>query len=70
VGDEAYVTGRFRGTHRGDLVTPLGTLPASGRSLDLPFVDYFRVVDGLVVECEAVRDRLAMVLQLDGAPVR
>jgi predicted ester cyclase len=42
VGDEVYVTGRFRGTHQGDLVTPLGTLPAAGRSLDLPFVDCFR----------------------------
>ena len=70
VGDEVYVTGRFRGTHQGDLVTPLGTLPAAGRSLDLPFVDCFRVVDGLVVECEAVRDRLDMILQLGGVPVR
>ncbi len=70
MGDQVYVTGRFKGTHEGDLVTPVGTLPASGKSLDLPFVDYFRVVDGLVVECEAVRDRLGMILQLGGIPTR
>jgi hypothetical protein len=70
LGDEVYVTGRFKGTHEGDLVTPVGTLPASCKSLDLPFVDYFRVVDGLVVECEAVRDRLDMILQLGGIPIR
>jgi len=65
-GEEVYVTGRFKGTHIGDLATPIGTLPASGKTLDLIFVDYFRVVDGKIVECEAVRDRLAMVLQLGG----
>ena len=69
-GDEIYVTGRFKGTHSSDLATPLGTIPASGKSLDLLFVDYFRVVNGRIVECEAVRDRLDMILQLGGVPVR
>jgi predicted ester cyclase len=67
-GDEVYVTGRFKGTHQNDLATPLGTIPASGRTLDLLFVDYFRVVDGKIVECEAVRDRLDMIIQLGGIP--
>ena len=69
-GDEVYVTGRFKGTHENDLATPLGTIPASGKPLDLLFVDYFRVVDGKIVECEAVRDRLDMILQLGGIPGR
>jgi ketosteroid isomerase-like protein len=69
-GDEVYVTGRFKGTHQHDLATPLGTIVGSGRQLDLLFVDYFRVVDGKIVECEAVRDRLDMILQLGGAPPR
>lgn len=68
LGDEVYVTGRFKGTHDGDLATPIGTLAGSGKSLDLLFVDYFRVVDGHIVECEAVRDRLDMILQLGGVP--
>ena len=41
--DENYVTGRFEGTHTGDLSTPLGPVAASGKGLDLLFVDYFRV---------------------------
>ena len=68
--DEVYVTGHFKGTHRNDLATPLGTLPGTGKALDLLFVDYFRVVDGKIVECEAVRDRLEMILQLGGIPPR
>src|SRR5262245_45356582 len=68
LGEEVYVTGRFKGTHNGDLATAIGTLAASGKTLDLIFVDYFRVVDGQIVECEAVRDRLDMILQLGGVP--
>lgn len=67
-GDAVYVTGRFKGTHQNDLATPLGTVRPSGRSLDLLFVDYFRVVKGQIVECEAVRDRLGMIAQLGGLP--
>jgi predicted ester cyclase len=69
-GDEIYVTGRFKGTHENDLATPLGTIPASGKPLDLLFVDYFRVANGKIVECEAVRDRLGMIAQLGGIPPR
>ena len=67
-GDEIYVTGRFKGTHRHDLATPVGTIAGSGKTLDLLFVDYFRVRDGKIIECEAVRDRLDMILQLGGSP--
>jgi ketosteroid isomerase-like protein len=69
-GEEVYVTGRFKGTHQNDLATPLGTIVGSGRKLDLLFVDYFRVRGGKIVECEAVRDRLGMILQLGPVPGR
>ncbi len=65
-GDEIYVTGRFKGTHKNDLQTPLGTIVAAGKTLDLLFVDYFRVENGKIVECEVVRDRLGMIVQLGG----
>ena len=68
VGDEVYVTGYFRGTHENDLATPVGTLPASGKRLNWLFVDYFRVENGKIVELEAVRDRLGMILHLGGLP--
>src|SRR5215207_3663904 len=56
--DEIYVTGRFKGTHTGDISTPLGPVAASGKELDLLFVDYFRMANDKIVECEVVRDRL------------
>lgn len=66
-GPEVYITGRFKGTHSGDLVTPQGTLPASGNQLDVLFVDYFRVDGGTIVEHEVIWDQLQMMSQL-GAP--
>jgi ketosteroid isomerase-like protein len=66
-GPEIYITGRFKGTHSGDLVTPQGTLPASGKQLDVTFADYFRVDGGKIVEHEVIWDQLQMMGQL-GAP--
>ena len=68
--DEIYVTGRFKGTHTGDLYTPLGPVAASGKELDLLFVDYFRVTNEKIVECEVVRDRLGMMIQLGAVPAK
>jgi steroid delta-isomerase-like uncharacterized protein len=68
--DEVYVTGRFKGTHSGDLVTLGGTLPASGKALDLPFVDYWRVEDGKIVAHEATFDQMAMLSQLGAGPAQ
>ncbi|MGH9265417.1 MAG: ester cyclase, partial [Acidimicrobiales bacterium] len=67
-GDEVYITGRFKGTHQGDLVSPQGTIPASGNALDMPFADYFRVRDGRIVEHEVIWDQLAMLGQLGAMP--
>jgi predicted ester cyclase len=68
--DQIYVTGRFKGTHTGDLSTPLGPVAASGKALDLLFVDYFRVANEKIVECEVVRDRLGMMIQLGAVPAK
>lgn len=67
---EVYVAGHFKGTHSGDLVTPGGTLPASGKLLDLPFVDYWRVNDGKIVAHEVAFDQLTMLAQLGAGPAR
>lgn len=66
--DDVYLTGRFKGTHKGDLVSPQGTVPASGNSLDLPFADYFRVHDGKIVEHEVIWDQMGMLAQLGALP--
>ena len=67
-GDEAFVAGHFQGTHKGDLVSPQGTIPASGNSLDMPFVDYWQVEGGKVVAHEVVWDNMGMMAQLGATP--
>jgi steroid delta-isomerase-like uncharacterized protein len=67
-GDEVYISGRFVGTHEGDLVSPGGTIPASGQALNLPFIDYFRVSDGKIVAQEGVFDQMTMLGQLGALP--
>ena len=63
-GADIFLSGRFVGTHTGDLAGPGGTIPASGRPLDMPFADYFRVVDGQIIAHEVVWDQLGMMAQL------
>ena len=67
-GDEIYLTGRFKGTHDGDLVSAQATIPASGNPLDMPFADYFRVSDGRIVEHEVIWDQLGFLGQLGALP--
>ena len=67
-GSEIYVGGTFAGTHHGDMVSPQGTIPASGNTLALPFADYFRVEGGKIVEHNVVFDQATMLAQLGAAP--
>lgn len=67
-GNEVFVGGRFTGTHEGDMVTPQGSLPASGNSLSLPYADYFRVEGGKIAEHNVVFDQLAFMTQLGAGP--
>ena len=67
-GSEVFVGGLFSGTHTGDMVTPGGTIPASGNTLALPFADYFRVEDGKIVEHNVVFDQMTMLGQLGAGP--
>lgn len=67
-GDEVVVLGRFQGTQTGDLVSGDGVIPASGRPLDLRFMDYFRVVDDAIVQHETVFDQLELLGQLGALP--
>ena len=67
-GEEVFVEGRFRGTHTADLVSPQGTIPASGKKLDLPYADYFRVKNGKIVEHHVFWDQVGMMAQLGAGP--
>jgi ketosteroid isomerase-like protein len=69
-GEDLFVEGRFRGTHTAAMVTPQGTLPASGNKLDLPFADYFRVQNGKIVEHHVFYDQGTMMAQMGAGPPR
>jgi steroid delta-isomerase-like uncharacterized protein len=48
-GDFVVVKNINRGTHQGPLVGPKGSLPATGRKIELPACDVFKVQNGKVV---------------------
>jgi predicted ester cyclase len=63
------VEGRLRGTHTGPLRTPAGAeIPATGRTIDLPYCDIFEARDGRVVSHRVYFDRLELMEQLGLAP--
>jgi predicted ester cyclase len=66
--DEVVVLGHFRGTHTGDLHSPSGTIPASGKHLDLRFIDYFKVNRGVIVDHQTIFDQIEMLGQLGALP--
>lgn len=67
-GDHIVVEGRFTGTNTGPLQTPAGALPATGRPLEMPFADAFRIVDGKITEHRIYYDTIGMLAQLGLMP--
>lgn len=63
-GDEVFVEGRFLGTHDGDLLSPDGTIPASGNKIELRFADYFKVSNGKITDHRTYWDQVDMMRQL------
>jgi ketosteroid isomerase-like protein len=48
VGDVVVVELALQGTHKGPLSTPMGVLPPTGKRMDAPCCDVFRIVDGKI----------------------
>jgi predicted ester cyclase len=67
-GDDIVVIGRFVGTHSGDLHSAAGTIPASGNSLELRFIDYFKVDGDVIVDHQTVFDQMELLSQLGALP--
>lgn len=63
-GDEVVVEGHFVGTHTGDLASPQGTLPPSGRCVNVRFADYFKTADGKITDHRTYWDQAEMMGQL------
>lgn len=60
----------IRGTHGGELVTPAGTVPPTGRTVDVPCCDVFHLKEGKVVSfhCYNAASILQRQLGLAGNP--
>jgi steroid delta-isomerase-like uncharacterized protein len=56
------------GTQTGPFVTPAGTVPASGRSVSMPFVTVQQVRDGKIAAERIYFDQLDFLSQLGIAP--
>jgi ketosteroid isomerase-like protein len=54
----------IRGTHRGALVTPAGTVPPTGRTIDVPCCDVLHMRDGKVVSFHCYNAASIMQRQL------
>lgn len=67
-GDEVFLSGRFKGTHTGELRLAQGSVPPSGNQIDVPFADYFRTSNGRIVAHEVYWDQMAMMGQLGALP--
>jgi steroid delta-isomerase-like uncharacterized protein len=67
-GEAIVVEGVFSGTHTGPLAGPDGEIPATGRRLELPFVDVFDARDGLLCEHHIYYDQMLMLGQLGLIP--
>jgi len=69
-GDWLVVEGRVRGTHTGPLKTPEGEIPATGKRLDLRFVDILQARGDKFCLLHVYFDRLEMMSQLGVIPGR
>ena len=64
VGDTVIVEGVFSGRHTGPMITPEGTLPATGNEVSFPFADFLQARDGVFVSHRVYWDNAAMAAQL------
>jgi predicted ester cyclase len=69
-GNDVVVLGHFRRTHSGDLQSAPGAIPASGKELNLPFIDYFRVEGERIIYHQTIFDQMALLGQVDALPSR
>lgn len=67
-GDTVAEEGTYSGTHTGTLVGPQGDIPATGKTVTIPFVALSKVRDGRVSYHHAYWDNAAFMMQLGRMP--
>jgi steroid delta-isomerase-like uncharacterized protein len=70
VGDDRHAAGDFvgRGTHDGPMPSPEGEIPATGRSMEEPFVWFCEVADGKLTAIRDYYNPLSIMSQLGLVP--
>ena len=67
-GEWASMEFTFEGTHEETLVSPEGEIPATGRRVSARGAEFFRVVDGKIVEDHLYFDQAQVMAQLGLMP--
>ncbi len=62
--DTVVAEGVFIGTNSGTMVGPRGLIPATGRRVELPFCDIWKVRNGRIVENRIYYDQVTFLVQL------
>jgi steroid delta-isomerase-like uncharacterized protein len=63
-GDRVATRGRMTGTHQGEFMG----IPASGRSVDIGYIDIWRAEDGKLAENWVEMDRVGLLQQIGAIP--
>jgi len=66
--DTAVLEVTYQGTHDGDLQTPRGAIPPSGRQASVRAVLVVRMADGRITEARQYFDLLTILGQIGAAP--
>ena len=69
-GDTVIVELALQGTHKGPLALPAGTVPATGKRMDAPCCDVFRLVEGKIQSFNCYPSGTIILAQLGVFPSR
>jgi steroid delta-isomerase-like uncharacterized protein len=69
-GDQVLCEGIVTGTHKGTLSGPQGEIPATGKSIQVPFCDVLKLKNGKINSVNCYFESATMLQQLGAAPVK
>ncbi len=67
-GDQAVAEITWTGTHAGDMESPIGTIPASGRQVEVPACMTVTALGGEITEAHHYFDLMTMLAQIGAVP--
>jgi len=67
-GDQVVLQIVWTGTQKGDLVGPMGTIPATGKQVRIPASQVLRISNGKIASTDHYFDLMTMLVQLGAVP--